>query len=168
MVEDNKHNFLEQYKKGKIGEEIYKRLLNDKGLIIIESAEGYQPLYDIKYYNNNGKVIRTEVKTDYSITDNVAIEYKSRGRTSGIESTKADYFAVVNIYDNLIYIASTKSLRSYIKEYRSSISIRQNKQNNSDTWIYLIPKHEFHEVFLVIPYSPYGAGKEYLDCESAA
>lgn len=72
--------------------------------------------YDISYINRMGDIRTAEVKNDlqWHITGNVAIEYESRGKASGISTSKADCWYYVL---DKIYHCSTGDLRVYLIEH---------------------------------------------------
>lgn len=72
---DLKSNFKHCLDKGKLGEDLTERLLNGE--------------------------LKLEVKTDFMCKDtgNVFIEYKSRGKDSGIKISTADYWVFVLPYN---------------------------------------------------------------------
>lgn len=74
----------------------------------------------------NGKPLELlfEVKNDLKgdKTGNMSIEYMSRGKSSGIDVTKANYF--VEKFKGTFYVIETESLRQAIKEkkyYRTNV-----------------------------------------------
>ena len=66
---------------------------------------------------NGGKKI--EVKTDRMAhkTGNVAIEFKCRGRLSGIATSEADYWALVLNENKLIIFIRTEILRAICRQF---------------------------------------------------
>ena len=76
--------------------------------------------FDLLFQGNGEDPTTFEVKTDLWEKDwdkggsgNMAIEYKCRGRQSGISVTKATYFVyyLVNVSDKHIWVIETKKLR---------------------------------------------------------
>ena len=80
--------------------------------------------FDILFENDECDVVTYEVKTDLfeknydeGGTGNMAIEYKCRGRKSGIRKTKALYFAyyIPNVRDKQLWVISVKNLKELLK-----------------------------------------------------
>ena len=81
--------------------------------------------YDILFQNDYEEPVTFEVKTDYWEKDwdkggsgNMAIEYKCRGRPSGIRKTMATHFAYYfpNISDKHLWVIEVKNLKNLLKE----------------------------------------------------
>lgn len=74
--------------------------------------------YDLKLTLSNGNILTIEIKTDYMAarTGNVAIEYESRGKASGIVATQADLYWIRihepsgEISDNLITVEKLRKM----------------------------------------------------------
>jgi len=82
--------------------------------------------FDILFEDDERNVVTFEVKTDLfeknwdeDGTGNMAIEYKCRGKPSGIRKTKAMYFAyyIPNVRDKQLWIISVDDLKSLLKEW---------------------------------------------------
>ena len=80
--------------------------------------------FDILFENDEYDVVTYEVKTDLfeknfdeGGTGNMAIEYKCRGKKSGIRKTKAMYFAyyIPNVRDKQLWVISVKNLKELLK-----------------------------------------------------
>ena len=80
--------------------------------------------FDILFENDECDVVTYEVKTDLfeknmveGGTGNMAIEYKCRGKKSGIRKTKALYFAyyIPNVRDKQLWVISVKNLKELLK-----------------------------------------------------
>lgn len=83
--------------------------------------------FDILFEDDERNVVTFEVKTDLfeknlneGGTGNMAIEYKCRGKRSGIRKTKAMYFVYYfpNIDDKQLWLISVDDLKSLLKEHR--------------------------------------------------
>jgi len=81
--------------------------------------------YDILFQNDYEEPVTFEVKTDYWEKDwdkggsgNMAIEYKCRGKPSGIRKTMATHFAYYfpNISDKHLWVIEVKNLKNLLKE----------------------------------------------------
>tara|TARA_R100000234_G_scaffold4167_1_gene3262 strand:+ start:914 stop:1426 length:513 start_codon:yes stop_codon:yes gene_type:complete len=80
--------------------------------------------YDILFQNPYEDPVTFEVKTDYweknideGGSGNMAIEYKCRGKPSGIRTTKATYFAYYfpNIRDKHLWVITVDNLKKLLK-----------------------------------------------------
>jgi hypothetical protein len=86
---------------------------------------------------------RIEVKTDRiaHITGNVAVEYRYRGRPSGIATTEADYWAFL-LYDmTTIIMIPTEKLKAIAREKYKQDQITLGGDENASEMI-LIPVNE--------------------------
>jgi hypothetical protein len=86
---------------------------------------------------------RIEVKTDRiaHITGNVAVEYRYRGRPSGIATTEADYWAFI-LYDmTTIIMVPTDKLKAIAREKYKQDQITLGGDENASEMI-LIPINE--------------------------
>ena len=79
--------------------------------------------YDILFQNEYEEPVTFEVKTDYweknmgsGGSGNMVIEYKCRGKKSGIRKTKATYFAyyIPNIRDRQLWVIEVENLKKLI------------------------------------------------------
>ena len=95
--------------------------------------------YDLKY--QIGDITKTfEVKEDFMCksTGNVAVEFHSRGKDSGIAVTKADFY-VYRIHENagiFDYVMPTKELKRIIDE-KKYFRVVNGGDAGSDTYCYL-------------------------------
>jgi hypothetical protein len=80
--------------------------------------------FDILFENDEYDVVTYEVKTDLfeknmdeGGTGNMAIEYKCRGKKSGIRKTKAMYFAyyIPNVRDKQLWVIEVEDLKKLLK-----------------------------------------------------
>lgn len=83
----------------------------------------------IKFFKEN-KELLFEVKDDKrgKNTGNIVIEFQSRNKPSGIESTKSDYW--VQKYKDTFYIVDVESLKDAIKE-KKYFDIVEGGDNNT-------------------------------------
>lgn len=77
--------------------------------------------YDIRMETPSGKKITIEIKEDFSCarTGNVGVEYECRGRASGIEVSKADFYIYkVHQPDGKkgVYVIQTPQLKKLIED----------------------------------------------------
>ena len=128
---------------GREGEQFAAEQLQAKGYKLISFNSDYR--YDIKM-EYKGKVVTFEVKTcvyrKHGVlvnTGNMAIEYKCRGKYSGISVTEADYFIYLQVVTNEMLICKVSDLKAYLKsspdEYRKTTN---SGDNGSKTHLCLI------------------------------
>ena len=108
--------------------------------------------YDLKY--DIGGVIKTfEVKEDFMCksTGNVAVEFHSRGKDSGIAVTEADFY-VYRIHQNdgvFDYIMPVKELKRIIDEEKY-FRVVNGGDVGSNTHCYLFKLNEIQEISIKI------------------
>lgn len=86
---------------------------------------------------------RIEVKTDRiaQVTGNIAVEYRFRGRPSGISTTEADYWAFL-LYDmTTIIMVPTEKLKAIARDRYKKDEITLGGDDNASEMI-LIPIEE--------------------------
>ena len=92
--------------------------------------------------------LKIEVKTDFLVgkTGNLCIEYHSRGKSSGIMTSKADYWAfVLPDHDKSVVLIQTRRLLKLCVLYGT----KKIGGDNNTSKIYLLPiKKVFEEVFI--------------------
>ena len=68
--------------------------------------------------------LKVEVKTDRRMhkTKNIFIEKVSRGKESGIETTEADYWAILTGDKRLVIHVETNLLKTVLKEHESDLT----------------------------------------------
>jgi hypothetical protein len=104
--------------------------------------------YDISFVLKN-KTRTIEVKEDfmYHVTGNVAIEYHSREKDSGVTSSKADIWCYVldrGIGYDGIYFVSLAKLRKYLQENKFP---EKDGGDNLTSKLYLLPITSFIKIF---------------------
>ena len=87
-----------------------------------------------------------EVKTDckWKKTGNLAIEYKSRGKPSGIATTKSEYWAFIldaNGFTEGIIFIPTEKLKILARRYLKTNTVFGGDDNTSE--MVLVPIEEF-------------------------
>ena len=95
---------------------------------------------------NNKKI---EVKTDFLAqeTGNIALEYESRGKPSGISVTEADYYAYClprANFQNIIIFLEINELKRMAREYWSKGNIKKMGDENTSVSV-LIPLNKLFE-----------------------
>ena len=87
-----------------------------------------------------------EVKRDswVSRSGNIAIEYESRGKPSGIATTQADYWIIIfsgGYQDKVMYVFETQILKEVSREYFKKGNVKAMGDNNTSMSV-LIPIKE--------------------------
>ena len=115
--------------------------------------------FDILFENDEYDVVTYEVKTDLfeknmdeGGTGNMAIEYKCRGKKSGIRKTKALYFAyyLPNVRDKHLWVISVKNLKELLKDCVSKRVSGGETYYDSDekvTRCFLIDRYRYRRHF---------------------
>jgi hypothetical protein len=89
---------------------------------------------------------KIEVKTDFkaSETGNVYIEYKSRGKPSGVSTSESEWYAFVLSNDNIILV-KTKKLKALVKaRFKKYRGVKGGDSNTS--WGVLLPITELLKI----------------------
>lgn len=148
------NDFDQTNKIGKRGEARVRDYLVFRDLQINFVSEGYQPKYDIIYTSSKGLLTSMEIKTCLSNSYNIPYEYESRGKPSGIVSTKSECFSVYREHYDKLYVGKTQSIRDLIERYENQIRRVRNTKNNTNTMLYLMPERIFSfEGFRIIDLS---------------
>jgi len=114
-----------------------------------EMSQGYFKEYDLKIYKKKGLELiekTYEVKADRFgyMTGNLAIEYMSSNKPSGIQTTTATYWAIflVNKDQYELFIIPTKRIRIKIEkeEYKMKKKVAYGKND-----VYLFDKTVFNK-----------------------
>ena len=117
--------------------------------------QNYTFEYDLEFGQEGEGIIadmfenkKIEVKRDNWVgrTGNVAIEYKSRGKPSGIATTQADYWIIMfsREYQNkFMFIIETQRLKEVTKKYFNKGSIKKMGDSNTSSAV-LIPIKEIN------------------------
>jgi hypothetical protein len=125
--------------------DLLEQLLQKSGYRTQRAPNHYFPDWDIKAIcPRTGKIMTFEVKFDEMSdeTGNVAIEYESRGKPSGISTTRAVCWA--QYFDNAFHIVLVGTL----KEKLPSLFFRDvtGGDPGSNTKMYLIKKDKFNAI----------------------
>ena len=115
--------------------------------------------FDILFRDDEYNLITYEVKTDLfeknmdeDGTGNMAIEYKCRGKKSGIRKTKAMYFAyyIPNVRDRQLWVISVEDLKELLKDCvfkRVSGGETYYDSDEKVTRCYLIDRYRYRRHF---------------------
>jgi len=92
------------------------------------------------------KNCKIEVKRDFwtGTTGNIAVEFASRGKPSGISKTKSDYYAFIlaeQFRDEVIIFIKTKRLKEIAREYYLKGSVKEMGDDKTSLSV-LIPIKE--------------------------
>jgi hypothetical protein len=124
--------------------------------------------HDFKCLYNNHRELKVEVKGDrwcypdkivnYSFgpklekgrdSGNLFIETECRGKLSGINTSKSDYYAYYYVYFKKLWLIRTSDLKKLILENDFEIKDENVGDKGSKTKGYVIPRDEFIEHFRV-------------------
>lgn len=102
--------------------------------------------HEISQIFSNKKI---EVKTDFLAqeTGNIALEYESRGKPSGISVTEADFYAYclpLANFQNIIIFMEINELKRLAREYWSKGNIKKMGDENTSVSV-LIPLNKLFE-----------------------
>jgi hypothetical protein len=141
-----KYNFKKDLKTGKKGEDKIVEFLEDKGFKF--KNRNNDKTYDL-LMEWRGREIKYEIKTDVypKDTGNMVIEFESRGKESGIQVCKSDYFVYYYAHQDEIWIIKTKDLKKLIKENTLRYVVGGDWGSNTKMWI--IKKTDFRSWFKV-------------------
>jgi len=138
-----KYNFKEDLPESEASVNQVIEFLKEEGCTDIQTNDDGR--YDISYTTRDGRQRTAEVKHDqmWDKTGNVAIEYRSRGKASGIATSKADtWFYVLK----RIYYCPTGDLRAYlIQHWDRYRRVRGGDDKTSD--LALLKLDDFLDVF---------------------
>lgn len=99
--------------------------------------------------SQNGNKITYECKTDFfPDTGNIFIETKCRGKDSGINVTKADWFVTYFTHSNELWYIKTNELKELI-EFVPHKKVVNSGDKGSGTEGYLINKTKFKKNFII-------------------
>jgi hypothetical protein len=135
------YNFRKDLKESEEDMRVITQFLISKGASNIE--ENHDKNYDLSFSMNNENYT-VEIKHDhmYRDTGNVAIELISRGKLSGISSSKATMWCY--ILGTEIYFCNTEKLRTFIN--RKNLKVVTGGDNKTSTLV-LVPLKDFKSVF---------------------
>jgi hypothetical protein len=116
-------------------------VIKDKGGTIIELGDTKD--FDIRF-TKEGKEYLVEVKEDLmsSKTGNVAIEFMSRGKPSGVSTSKSGIW--VYIINNVVYFTTLSKLKNLIQENDYFKVVKGG--DNKTSLLCLIPQNEFFKI----------------------
>ena len=160
------YNFNKDLPVGEMGELTVRKFLTEKyDASYIGKSEGKELKYwDIKFKCPNNTEVTYEVKNDVYVvperklpnglvakgfdTGNIFIEFESRGKDTGINVTKADWWVNTFHYLNELWFIKVSNLKKLIKE-NDFKQTEQSGDDGSNTRGYLIPREQFKENFIV-------------------
>ncbi len=143
------YDFNSDLKIGECGEVFLKNFLIYRGLSFLEYNKDNR--YDL-LMSYNSKKITYEIKTDILLspkndTGNIAIEFESRSKPSGISVTESDYFVYYIPKLNQMWNIKTQNLRELINNNKFKEVI--GGDDGSFTKMYLIKRKKFMKNFKV-------------------
>ena len=161
------NNFEKDLEDGKAGERAVRHFVENewrKKFI----TYGDTSAFDIMFQNNRQNPVFFEVKTDYWENEmseggsgNMAIEYKCRGKPSGIRTTIADWFAYYfpNLGADQLWLIRRDKLRELIKDNNfKRVSAGETYYDSDDkvAKCFLIPRFDFKKYFQVFTWDGRG------------
>lgn len=143
-------DFKTDLKLGNDGEDVIINFLESKGCSYVDSNNDNK--YDLKMVTK-GKETTYEIKTDVKVapvydTGNIFIEYESRGKSSGISVTQADWFVTYFKYLKEIWFIKSETLKKLISENDFPIFYDAGDVGSA-THGYLIKRKDFKKYFHV-------------------
>lgn len=143
-------NFKKDLVLGQDGEVVIREFLESKGLTFVDS--NHDNKYDIKLLKNNVPVTY-EIKTDVICnptfdTGNLFVEFRCRGKESGISVTEADWFVNYFPFLNEIWFIKSDNLKELINNNNFHV-IKNAGDRYSETHGYLINRKKFKEHFQI-------------------
>lgn len=138
------YNFTKDLKASEKSVSLVISCLEGMGFIDFETNDDGK--YDISYVTKAGLKHTAEVKNDlmWDKTGNVAIEYKSRGKASGIATSKADYWFY--ILGDKIYHAPTGDIRVYLIQHWDRFK-RLGGGDEGTSQLALLKLDDFKDIF---------------------
>ena len=156
-------NFEEDLEDGQLGERAVRHFVESvwhKRFV----TYGNTAAFDIMFQNTKQNPVFFEVKPDLFEKDwdkggtgNMAIEYKCRGKPSGINTTMSDWFAYYfpNISENHLWVIDMDALKKLIEDHdfktvaAGEVDERTGKKVSR---CYLIPRFDFRGYFGVFSF----------------
>lgn len=121
--------------------------------------------WDVKLKVKDGIELTYEVKTDVYVvkgrelpngyfakgfdTGNIFIEFETRGKDSGINVTKADWWVNIFYYLGEIWFIKVSDLKKLIAQNQFEIKDNDVGDLNSETKGFVIPREKFRKNFIV-------------------
>lgn len=135
---------------GESGEQTVRQDLEKLGANFISDNKDNK--FDL-LMERNGNTISYEIKTDVYCsptydTGNIFVEYECRGKKSGIEVSKADWFVTYFKNLNQIWYIKTEKLKELIKN-NTLKEISFAGDAGSNTKGILVPRNKFKDYFIV-------------------
>lgn len=152
IFENGKYNFNTDLSIGLQGEAYIREFLETLKFVYVDTCSDKR--YDLRM-SYKGKECTYEIKTDVyeRNTGNMAIEFESRGKASGISVTEADYFVYFFPLWGEIWNIKTSELRALIAE--NKFYVKNGGDKGSNTKFYLINKEKVrtrYKVYLIEPF----------------
>ena len=143
------YDFNKDIIEGEEGEQIVMRDLERLGCEFLRDNKDNQ--YDLIVKTKSGKERTFEIKTDVYCksdwdTGNLFVEFECRGKSSGINVTKAEYFVTYYKHLKEIWYIKTKDLLKLI--YQNNIEIKEFAGDaGSGTKGVLVNRYKYKEHF---------------------
>lgn len=142
------YNFNKDVTNGEDGEIFIKNFLIYKGFDFIRKNKNKK--YDL-LMSYKGKSVKYEVKTDFYVgsekdTNNIVVEFESRGKPSGISVTESDFFVFYFPKAEEVWNIKTEILKAIISKNKFDIS-ECGGDEGSNTKNYKIPRSKIKSYF---------------------
>lgn len=135
-------------------DDLIKQLLLLKWMDAAEVTKNDNSDYDLKILTAAKETILIEVKEDFyhKKSGNIAIEFESRGKKSGISVSKADYYFIKAHYNTgwVLYSILTSELKDLIKSQKYCNIILNGGDRGSKTCFYLFKLNDVLDSFEVV------------------
>jgi hypothetical protein len=144
------YNFNKDLIKGEEGEDTIIRYMQALGFQLIDKCNDNRYDFCMSY---NGRKHSYELKTDMyctpkNDTGNLVVEIESRGKSSGISVTHAEYFVTYFPHLGEIWNIKTEDLKRLINDFE--IPLKEGKGDpGSNTKFFLIKKETYKQYFKV-------------------
>lgn len=137
------YNFVADLRKAKESEKEISKLLVEKFSATIVDDENNTNTHDIHAIINN-KSYLFEVKEDFMVGDtgNVAVEFSCRGKPSGIETSKADFYIyILHLKECIkhVIIPLSRLKKSIDREHYIKIVNGGDYGSNTMMYLYKLP-----------------------------
>jgi hypothetical protein len=161
------YSFKKDILDGERGEELLVKFLCDNfnAVFIGKSEKDEFKFWDLKFKFNEKGEVTYEVKTDVYVskgrtlsngfyakgydTGNIFIEFETRGKPSGVNVTKADWWVNIYYYLGEMWFIKVDHLKKIISENNFEIKDNDVGDVNSGTKGFIIPRKKFKKDFVV-------------------
>lgn len=144
MANEPQQTFLENLKKGGLGEQAVIKVLSEKLQVrdltdYTENKAYQQKGLDIEFLNTKTNAWdRADIKTNISVTDLTFLElYKREGVLGWFHTTKSDWIICYSLHTEKIYFYSVNEMRNYINDRITKNNINMSYLKNGAIGVWL-------------------------------